>query len=319
MSPPRDLPKFILMKSSKPRPLFSRASLMVAAALLSVGAPPIARAANIFWDTDGSATAATGGSGIWTDTGSANWFNAGSSTTTTGSNATTDYSFTANDIAYFTGTGADVSLGNDITLGGLVFTGVTFASRNDYLISSSTANKLTLAKPAGLAAPSLRVDLGARVTISAQLAGTSGFTKTGNGTLVLTNISNTLDGGIFIKGGAIVVTNAAQLGAGIRPIAVTGVAGTGNPGFTGGSLFVQAPDAITGITFNRVISASGRGPGAVNGAGALISVGNNTFTGTVGLGGERGGNPLHLRIRRHHPRGRRALRRWQSASLLRKR
>ena len=133
---------------------------MVAAALLSVGAPPIARAANIFWDVDGSTTTATGGSGLWTTTGNANWFNAGSATTVAGNDATTDYTFTANDIAYFTGTGAEVALGNDITLGGLVFTGVSFATRNDYQISGT--NKLTLAKPTAQAMPSLRVDLGAR-------------------------------------------------------------------------------------------------------------------------------------------------------------
>jgi len=258
---------------------------MVAAALLAVGTPKPAKAANIFWDTNDTAPG-TGGTGTWMNSGSPSWVNAGSGTSITGTTAATDFASTANDIAYFTGTGAEVTLGENITVGGLVFTGVTFATRNDYKL---TGSRLTLAVPVGINAPTLRVDLGARVTIDSQLAGTSGLVKTGDGTLVLTNNTNTLDGGIFIKAGALVVTNAAQLGAGIRPIAVTGVAGTGNPGFTGGSLVVQAPDAITGLTFNRVISASGRGPGAYNGAGALISVGNNTFTGTVGLGGAAGG------------------------------
>ncbi len=258
---------------------------MVAAALLAVGAPKPAKAANIFWDTNDSAPG-TGGLGTWLNSGSPMWVNAGSGTSITGTTAATDFAATANDIAYFTGTGAEVTLGEDITVGGLVFTGVNFATRNDYKL---TGSRLTLATPVGINAPTLRVDLGARVTIDSQLAGTSGLVKTGNGTLVLTNATNTLDGGIFVKGGALVVTAAAQLGAGIRPIAVTGVSGTGSPGFSGGSLVVQAPDAINGIIFNRVISASGRGPGAYNGAGALISVGNNTFTGTVGLGGAGGG------------------------------
>ena len=202
---------------------------MVAAALLTVGAPPAARAANIFWDADAT-PGASGGAGIWTATGNTNWFDAGSATTITGDGTTTDYAFTANDYAYFTGTGAEVSLGSDVTLGGLVFTGVSFASRNDYLISSSTANKLTLATPSGARAPSLHVDTGIRATISAELAGTAGFTKTGNGTLVLTNNANSLTGGIFIKSGALVVTSAAQLGGGSRPILVTGMANTGSPG-----------------------------------------------------------------------------------------
>ena len=203
---------------------------MVAAALLAVGTPKPAKAANIFWDTNDTAPG-TGGTGTWMNSGSPSWVNAGSGTSITGTTAATDFASTANDIAYFTGTGAEVTLGENITVGGLVFTGVTFATRNDYKL---TGSRLTLAVPVGINAPTLRVDLGARVTIDSQLAGTSGLVKTGDGTLVLTNNTNTLDGGIFIKAGALVVTNAAQLGAGIRPIAVTGVAGTGNPGFTGG-------------------------------------------------------------------------------------
>jgi len=65
MSLPRDLPKSIQMKISKPRPLFSRASLMVAAALLAVGSPTPARAANFTW------TKANTGDYAWTN--KANW------------------------------------------------------------------------------------------------------------------------------------------------------------------------------------------------------------------------------------------------------
>ncbi len=284
MSLPRDLTKFILMKSSKPRPLFPRASLMVAAAILSIGAPPIARAANIFWDTDGVTSSATGGSGIWTDTGNANWFNAGSSTTTTGSNATTDYAFTPNDIAYFTGTGAEVTLGSDITLGGLVFTGISTATGNDYKISGT--NKLTFATPSGARSPSLRVDLGYRATLGADVSGTVGFTKTGDGTLVLTNNANSITGPIVVKGGMLVITDGGQLGGGSAPIQVVGFANTGSPGFSGGSLYVQgtSTNALGGITINREISASGRGPGPSNNGAGIVSIGQNNFAGGISLG-----------------------------------
>ena len=254
---------------------------MVAAAMLAVGAPKPAKAANIFWDANDT-VAGTGGAGTWLNAGSPSWVNAGAATSITGTDPAIDYAFTANDIGYFTGEGAEVTLGENITVGGLVFTGVSFATRNDYALTGST---LTLATPVGLTAPTLRVDLGARVTISSQLAGTDGLIKTGNGTLVLTNLTNTLDGGIFIKAGAVVVTDSAQLGLGSRPIMVTGWGSTGSPGITGGALVVQAPDAINGITFSRDVSASGRGPGSLNGSGALVSVGSNTFTGAIGLGG----------------------------------
>jgi autotransporter-associated beta strand protein len=257
---------------------------MVAAALLSVGAPPAARAANIFWDTDITAGAA-GGSGIWTDSGNAYWFNAGASTTITGDGVTADYSFTGNDYAYFTGTGAEVALGSDITLGGLVFTGITAATRNDYKISGS--NKLTFATPSGSRSPSLRVDFGYRATLAVEVSGVSGLTKTGNGTLVLTNDANSITGPIVVKGGALVVTADGQLGGGSAPVQVVGYGNTGSPGFSGGSLVVQGTsvDALGGITINREITGSGRGPGAINNTASVISIGQNVFAGGITFGG----------------------------------
>ena len=254
---------------------------MVAAALLTVGAPRAARAANLFWDANGN-VAGTGGAGTWASTGQPNWVNAGSATSVSGTDATTDFAFSANDVAYFTGTGATVTLGENITLGGLVFTGLADATRNDYALDGF---RLTLAAPAGSAAPSVDVETGARATIGSQLAGTAGLVKTGNGTLVLTNSTNTLDGGIFIKGGAVVVTDAAQLGAGTRPVLVSGWGNTGSPGYTGGALVVQTADLVSGLTFGRAVSMAGRGPGALNGSGGLVAVGNVDFTGTLGLGG----------------------------------
>jgi len=106
------------MKSSKSRPLFSRASLMVAATLLAVGTPKVARAANLFWDTT-SGVAGLGGTGAW-DTTTANWFNAGGATTTLGDQPTIASSFTLNDVAYFAGAvgGSNVvTLGEAITIG----------------------------------------------------------------------------------------------------------------------------------------------------------------------------------------------------------
>jgi autotransporter-associated beta strand protein len=258
---------------------------MVAAALLSVGAPPAARAANIFWDTDGNASTATGGSGIWTATGNANWFAAGSATSIAGDGVTADYSFTANDYAYFTGTGASVALGSDVTLGGLVFTGISAATRNDYSISGS--NKLTFATPSGARSPSLRVDHGYRATIGAEVSGTVGLTKTGNGTLVLTNNANSITGPIVIKGGSLVITDGGQLGGGSAPIQVVGYGNVGSPGFSGGSLVVQGTSvsALGGITINREITGSGRGPGAANNSASVISIGSNTFSGGVSFGG----------------------------------
>ena len=83
---------------------------MVAATLLAVGTPKVARAANLFWDTT-SGVAGLGGTGAW-DTTTANWFNAGGATTTLGDQPTIASSFTLNDVAYFAGAVGGSTMGS---------------------------------------------------------------------------------------------------------------------------------------------------------------------------------------------------------------
>ncbi|MFN5804787.1 MAG: hypothetical protein ACK467_04090, partial [Opitutia bacterium] len=140
-------------------------------------APPAARAANLFWDVNGS-TAGLGGTGTW-DTTSANWFNAGSNTTASGTGATAAIgAFTTNDVAYFAGTAGTsytVTLGEAVTIGGLNFSGLT-----NYDVVGASA--LTLGVPAGTPAqPTVSVAAGSRVTVTAKLSGSQGLLKTGNG------------------------------------------------------------------------------------------------------------------------------------------
>ena len=270
------------MKIQKPRPLINRASLLAAAAMLAV-APPAARAANLFWDVNGS-TGGLGGTGTW-DTTSANWFNAGSNTTASGTGATAAIgAFTTNDVAYFAGTAGTsytVTLGEAVTIGGLNFSGFT-----NYDIVGASA--LTLGVPAGKPAqPTVSVAGGSRVTVTAKLSGSQGLLKTGNGTLVLGNATNDFTGDIIIRGGSVVVTNPAQLGLSTTPVYVQGIATTGNPGTGGGQLVIQGSGtsaSAAGVTFSRPISVSGRGPGPANDTGALVSVGYNTLS-NLAVGG----------------------------------
>ena len=80
----------------------------------------------------------------------------------------------------------------------------------------------------------------------------------------------------------VVIDNAAQLGTGTTAISVTGIAQTGNPGYTGGGLVLDGLAAP--ITLNREISVSGRGPGAANASAGLVSIGYNTIAGGLTLG-----------------------------------
>jgi autotransporter-associated beta strand protein len=195
---------------------------MVAAALLSIGStlPPSARAANLTWDNDANSAgnntttgAGLGGAGAWGST-DLKWFD-----------GTNDIAWTdANkDTAIFTGTGGAVTLGSGFTVGGLVFTGVTSGA------FSLDGNTLTRAAPPGAATPTISVNTGNRATISSLLAGVSGFLKTGDGTLVLSNNGNTFTGDIAIRGGNQLITVTAvpepsTYGFGLGALALAAVA-----------------------------------------------------------------------------------------------
>ena len=92
---------------------------MVAAALLSVSAPPKARAANIFWDVNGT-VAGTGGAGAWNAT-TPNWFDAGSGNVITGTGTTAAYTFTNADTAIINSGQLTLDAGFGVTVGGLFF------------------------------------------------------------------------------------------------------------------------------------------------------------------------------------------------------
>ena len=122
-----------------------------------------------------------GGNGTWDNT-IANW--------TPGSVAWVN----GTDTAVFNGGSGTVTLGVPITAGGLTF------NNSDYTIAGG-GNVLTLGLPAGTPSPVIAVNntagtFPARAVISAQLDGSSGFTKTGNGTLLLSNNSNGISGDI---------------------------------------------------------------------------------------------------------------------------
>ncbi|MEQ1750931.1 MAG: hypothetical protein ABL974_15995, partial [Prosthecobacter sp.] len=219
--------------------------------------------ANLSWDAVVTGSAG-GGTGTWDDLTTNNWFNG----------ANVQWNNTNFDTAVFGGAAGTVTLGMPITAGGLTF------NTNGYLLTGST---LTLAPPSGVNSPLVAVNgLGTRATLSSLLSGTSGFTKSGNGTLKLTANNAGLSGDIAIKAGNVVISNTNQLGAGTTAIGVVGIAGTGNPGFTGGSLVLDG--SAGGVNLTREVSVSGRGPGAANASGGLVSVGNNTIAGGLVLG-----------------------------------
>ena len=178
------------MKRSRSPKLISRACLFAAAALLSVGAPPSARAANIFFDQNG-ATAGTGATGAATwNTSTLQWVNAGALTTIGGTAAATAYTFTNADVAYFIGgTVQTITLASATTLNGI----------NDQTGMTFTAQTFTLAGTT----PTITVASGKTTTMQSVLAGTAGLTKAGAGKLVLNTTAKTYTGTTTVSAGVL--------------------------------------------------------------------------------------------------------------------
>jgi autotransporter-associated beta strand protein len=149
------------------------------AVLFAAAAP--AAAADLYWSDTGT----------W-DTTTANWGLAtgGPYTGSIWSNATPD-------AAFFEGTAGTVTLGEAITAAGLTFTTTGY---------TVTGNTLTLA-----GTPSISTGAGISATIASVLAGTSGFAKTGAGTLTL-SAANTISGAATVSAGRIVLGSNTALG-----------------------------------------------------------------------------------------------------------
>ncbi|RFC41660.1 MAG: Autotransporter-associated beta strand repeat-containing protein, partial [Verrucomicrobia bacterium] len=111
------------------------------------------------------------------------------------------------------------------------------------------------------------------------LDGSGNLLETGAGKVLLTGAgTSNFSGGITLNGGALVVTGTGQLGAATNTVGVTGV------GTTGGMLVIDG--GKSGLTLQQSLSVSGRGPTPMASNVALLSIGNNTFTGALQLGNQ---------------------------------
>ena len=267
----------------RPRGALSRASLMVAAALLSVGMSPQLRAANLYWDSDATAAgnntgtgAGLGGTGNW-DTTTANWYNASSDVA---------WANAGSDTAFFYGTAGTVTLTTPITVGGLNFGATGFT------LTGSATNTLTL----GGTTPTITLATGvSQATINTLIVGSTGLTFDGGastGTLFLNSASaSTYTGATLIGSGTLRIGSLTSLGAsgasntttvnsgGALRISVTGTVAaeilslTGTGVSSGGALVVDSGLAATWS--GAITTASG---------GATINVGaNSIFSPTGGL------------------------------------
>jgi autotransporter-associated beta strand protein len=193
----------------------------------------------------------------WTNLAGGSWSTAGnwSATPTFGSDVILDFStlnITAN---------ATTTLDGDRTAGTLKFGDAATAS-NDWIVNSGTSGTLTLATTAGT--PIIQV-VNRTATINAVLAGTQGFEKTGSGTLLLGNNSNTFTGGVTVSAGTL------QLG---------NLAATGTHTFSGTALTVAS-----GATLSMGGSSGGTVTHTYNFGGQLGSTSDTTTANAIQLNG----------------------------------
>jgi autotransporter-associated beta strand protein len=165
------------------------AAVLVAIAVLAIA--PGAQAAVLQWDPlfwgPGTGTA-SGGPGAWD--GSPSWFNGSANVV-----------WSDNNTAEFGGTygGGDVTNDSDRIVAGMNFAG-------NYTLSGTGI--ITLNAGATIRADSTTEPVS---VISSTLAGSSGFQKTGAGTLKLTG-TNTFSGNVVISEGTLLVGTANNVG-----------------------------------------------------------------------------------------------------------
>ncbi len=205
-----------------------------------------------------------------------------------------------------------VNLDGGRMIGNLVFGDTTPASAGSWIVANGTGGYLTLAGTN----PTITVNAlgsGKFATITAQLHGLNGFTKTGAGNLLLNNSSNAISGAIVLSGGNIQLNsaslrNAASVAINSGSLVVATAASNavgGTISFGGGTMQFNASPATdysanfstatnqpyrinltstNQATFsNRLVSQGGSLTKL--GSGRLILAASNTYTAGTALSG----------------------------------
>lgn len=249
---------------------------MVAAALLGVGVStaPKAKAANLYWDSDGAAgNMANDGGGTWS---TLNFFNPLS--------PSADVTSAAADIAYFgsnTGPGGTVNVGGSITIGGLVFAPTLGSNTSGgYTLSASSAQVLTInGSGISLNAGGLATTVGS-ANLSLTLGAAQTWTNSSSNSLTIGAAGNTITNSTFLA------TLAAASGGNISLLG--NIAGATSGGLTinssgSGRIIISGTNTQTGTTTltagnlrPTTTTALGTGALALNG-GVLQLIGGQTY------------------------------------------
>ena len=213
-------------------------------------------AATFYWDSDADATGNLvdgtnlGGTGTW-DLAAARWWDAAVMQLWPNSTA---------DTAIFSGTAGIVTLGVPVNLGSLQF------DSDGYQITGGT---LTLG-----GAATINVSGSNHAGVLSNIAGTSGLTKTGSGTLNLGPF-NSYTGNTTISGGVVEVYKDESLGTGGGDIILDGgtLSALGNNFYSTRDITVNAGGGTLAVSRENSNFGSMRLAGMISGVGTLTKTG----------------------------------------------
>jgi autotransporter-associated beta strand protein len=209
--------------------------------------------------------------GVGINGGSATWDSTSTNFTTAADGTGEPAVFDASKVAVFGGNAGSVTVDAVAPASGIRF------ESDGYVLDGSTITMTSV--------PTINVlNAGETATINSQISGSAGLSKTGPGTLVLTNSSNNFSGNVAISGGILQISSDGNLGSSSNPLAVSGgtlrttASLTTDRTITGGGTFDIASG--TTLTANGLVQTSGivfsnSGTLDVNGIGTVV--GNVTF------------------------------------------
>ncbi len=178
-----------------------------------------------------------------------------------------------------------VNLGANTNVGTLVF-GDAITPSNNWTLANGTGGPWTLTLSTAAGTPVISI-VNQTTTISAVLAGSQGFTKSGTGILSLTG-ANTITGGINLTAGTLNF-GPGSLGANTVDFSANAVLGWTSGNTQDVSSLIKIEDGVTAtvaigannVTFDSPFQTGAAGTGAITKTGA----GTLTITGAISLAG----------------------------------
>ena len=221
---------------------------------------------SLFWDADGNG-AGSGGTGGWDDTTQSRFKKGASGTTNLHwvNAAAGNY-----QSAVFGGTAGTVT----VATGGVTSAGLQF-DVTGYTLAATGAGKVTLLNSS---TPAVNVATSTTAIVTAPLAGTGGFNKTGLGVMDLRG-TNTITGAVGVTAGALIVGGTLTPAVNVSNAATLAGAGTVSGLVTVASGGNLAPGSSGGVGASAGVLTSGGGFSLSAGSRLVLEVGGTGATG----------------------------------------